>query len=208
MTKGVSKVVELFKKSKLALSVGASGQLSFKDIFKQVTKTMENIKAKAVELQDSVFTKFKSFSDKASSLIARLEIGSLNSIFELANVLKSEFESIIKSFPDTLKEILTFESLVGRDLKNLFQFESIFKSIQYRIERKYNESVARILNKLNHTEKELALNSLLYKKLQNSSVFQQLQKVNTTLVVKFQTLWSEGTVYVNEINALVRQVTV
>ena len=52
-----------------------------------------------------------------------LEIGSLNTIYNLAQVIKEEFSNIFTSFPSLIKEILSFENIATKDFNKLFNFK-------------------------------------------------------------------------------------
>ena len=83
--------------------------------------------------KEVIFTKIKEINDHVVDLINRLEIASLNSIFQLGNVVKEEFESFFNTFPELAKEILSFQTLVDGDFKILFDFKGFLDDIKQRI---------------------------------------------------------------------------
>lgn len=85
------------------------------------------------ENKEEIYTKMKHFSDQVISLIDKLEIGSLNSIYELANAIKDEFSAFFSSYPSMLRELLDFKTFVDKDFRKIFTFKAFFASIKSKV---------------------------------------------------------------------------
>ena len=83
------------------------------------------------EAKEKVYSMMKGYSIK--SLIDKIEIGSLNSLFQLGSSLHKQFISSYDTIKQVIKEVLNFKNLVGKDFLNLFKFPFILKSIEAKI---------------------------------------------------------------------------
>ena len=70
----------------------------------------------------------------AKDLINILEIGSLNSINDLGETIKEEFDKFLKSFPGYFKELLNFKDIVNGDFNQLFTFPERLERIKQKVE--------------------------------------------------------------------------
>lgn len=84
-------------------------------------------------------------------LIDVLEIGSFNSLYSLANVIKEELGTFLDEFPEALKEILGFGSLVNGDVSEVFNIPKIIERIEAKIEQMSEKRVSKIMAKVDET---------------------------------------------------------
>ena len=103
------------------------------EIYLKSMDTLDEFAELAERAKETIFKKMQELNEKIVELIDKLEIGSLNSVFKLAETIKSEFANFFDSFPSLAKEILSFETLVADDFKILFDFKGFLKSIQSKV---------------------------------------------------------------------------
>ena len=107
------------------------------EIYLNSMDTLDEFAELTRRAKENIFEKMFELNEKIVALIDKLEIGSLNSVFELAETIEDEFASFFDSFPSLAKEILSFETLVADDFKLLFDFKGFLKSIQGKVEDRY-----------------------------------------------------------------------
>lgn len=85
-------------------------------------------------------------------MIDNLEIGGLNSVYQLGVTLKTEFDYFISSFQGSLQKVIDLKGLITSDLRNVFNLSTLLQTIKNDMKSQYVLSINKIYQSINKTK--------------------------------------------------------